>query len=583
VSSSFLDDHLLCVLSGHPDYPITTTRSGDTFTAFEGMVYNMPASELGLRLSSIASCLFDADAATREVTRLVDEADGEFLALIYDARHKLLIVFNDRWGRLPAYVYSNHQHLVVSRELKFVIPWLPRVQFDALGVAGFLLSEFVPGDGTLLKDVQALAPASLLRASIAADRVSLDTKRLAAECLDDPTTPLSREECCVRIRDLLLEATADRVKKLETSGYSITADLSGGFDSRLVCAALARTGVPVDLYTDALVTGDESIYAQKVATILSQPLTRVRSDHILLSSLLADVTAATDCTVNARTSLADRQDSIARLQLCGIRTARFLGLGAGEFIKRVPMVKRGYASVGQQMLAGHQVGMGSLRTVASLIQEPTCTLVHHIDTVLDAFPERTRVGHLKRWHFEYERKLVTYGEDRSRAFFWNVAPLWSRHLYEFALTRIPQHYGQGPSGIYFPLLESMDSSLADAPVFSTRVVHRSGAAQARQRVAEALIDVIRYTGLHVPGVAKSVELTRRSYSRRIADDEQLRVKMLTDLLGKPNLLWDVLDTRKMTELLPRLTFGHSWRLLTLALYGNHLRQKTGNDPRQGLH
>jgi len=565
VTTAIQDDTLMCVFSSHPGYPLTSHRASDTFIAFEGMVYNMPPGEVDARLRAIADSIVDPPAVAELVRRFIDDTDGEFFALLYDPESRSLVAFNDRWGRLPAYVYRDSDRLVVSRELKFVLPWMPHVEFDPLGVADFLLFEFVPGDGTIIKDVETLAPATCVHARARHGGLDVTVVRVATECLDDPQEPMSRMQCCEHLRDLLLQATTCRVERLQSAGYQLTADLSGGFDSRLVCAALAAIGAPVHLYTDALVTGDESEYAQRVADILKLPLHRIVTPRESTSEDLSAIAVATDCTVNVWTSLASRQDSLARRQLCGPKSVRFLGLGAGSLIKRVPQTKRGYASIGRQMAAGHQVGLGSMNTVSSLTGIPVDSLSEHIDTVLGDYSERTRTGHLKRWHFEYERKLVTYGEDRSRVWIWPTAPLWSRPLYEFVLTQVPERYARGPSGLYYPLLALFGQELAAAPLI--HIAPHDGSTPVKRRVIEMISDTARFLTSTCPGGNLGFKAARTLRSRETTITQSQALGTISSVLHEPNLLWNAVDRDALALVNNDLATAHSWRLLTLALYG----------------
>jgi hypothetical protein len=220
-----------------------------------------------------------------------------------------------------------------------------------------------------------------------------------------------------------------------------------------------------------------------------------------------------------------------------------------------------------------------MSTIASLVRIPVADIVHHIDEVLESNPERTKTGHLKRWHFEYERKLVTYGEDRSRSWIWPVAPLWSRYLYEFVLTQVPERYGHGPSGLCFPLLELMNPALAEAPVFSSMIVPRPSAPHIRQYMLDALIDSTRFLGSYIPGSLRVLEAARRLTMRPTEAGGRTWSASLCDLLQQPSPLWEVIDPHRLEADLPALSMGHSRRFLTLALYSHHLSGLSTGSPK----
>ncbi|GAJ14811.1 unnamed protein product, partial [marine sediment metagenome] len=257
---------------------------------------------------------------------------------------------------------------------------------------------------------------------------------------------------------LFLQSINDRVNKVQEKGYNITADLSGGFDTRAVLGGLGQTGARVDYYTGYTVTGDESEYAEKAASLYDREVTKVTASHEMNMADMSQVIYRTDCMVNGWTALSCYRDEVERAKQTKRMSVRFAGLGGGEFIKRVPKAKRGYKTMTDMLKAGYFVGFGSIERVCKVVKLDEKTFCNHLTAYFDGYPETTLKGKVKHRHFEYENKLVSAGEDRGRRFIWPVEPLWSKDLFSFVMKHMPEKYADG-LGFYFRFLHAIDPKL----------------------------------------------------------------------------------------------------------------------------
>ena len=133
---------------------------------------------------------------------------------------------------------------------------------------------------------------------------------------------------------LINESIKNRVETLVSNEYKLIADLSGGFDSRIVFGALAKQAKNVDYFTFEYIQ-DESIIAQDLFEKLNSPGTysKLKFKNELDDSKLSEVVFKTDGLANYYTSYVCYNDlNYLYNYIPKEKTARFGGLG-GEFFR----------------------------------------------------------------------------------------------------------------------------------------------------------------------------------------------------------------------------------------------------------
>ena len=518
------NDNMTSVFSGYEGYPRKVYEYGNTVVSVEGLIYNKSETEIESSLVAISKSYTENNDYQTLIREFIDTADGEFNVLICSKSPEKFIIFNDRWGRLPSYYYYDDDMFVFSREIKFILPFMPSIEFDRVSIAEFLLFEFILGERTLVKGISKVMPSCVLNIEPSGSRIGVEINKVFGLNFEEPQKPLPKDKCIEECKSLFLQSINDRVNKVQERGYNITADLSGGFDTRAVFGGLGQTGAKVDYYTDYMVTGDESEYAEKAV----------------------------------------ERNSV-----------KFTGLGGGEFMKRVPIAKKGYKTMTDMLKAGYFVGFGSIERICKVVKLDEKTFGNHLTEYFDGYPETTLKGKVKHRHFEYENKLVSAGEDRDRIHIWPVEPLWSKDLFSFVMKHIPEKYADG-IGFYFRFLRAIDPSLVKVPIFSIKIRKDPRISFYRGYLFNWFLDIL----LRMARSSKIIrELLKRHRRRSLIKDGNEHEKIKQDILenyAQLNILATFSDKRGIHDFMEHSATSHLYRLLSLTLYFKEIENRYGN-------
>ena len=157
------NEYMVVAVSGYDSYPCLSYEDEDLLLLVEGMIYNRTDDETLGTLRSIAADYKRASDPTARIRTFVETSDGEFLILLYLKETGDLYVLNDRWARMPTFYAVLDDKVVLSREAKFVLRWMPSIKFDPAWIAEFLAFEYNLGDKCLVNGVKSLRASSLLR------------------------------------------------------------------------------------------------------------------------------------------------------------------------------------------------------------------------------------------------------------------------------------------------------------------------------------------------------------------------------------------------------------------------------------
>ncbi|HSG27576.1 MAG TPA: hypothetical protein VLA34_03775, partial [Candidatus Krumholzibacterium sp.] len=153
----------------HRAYPVVTFENDEFFICLEGRIYGMSERAVDKTLSRIASLLYPGGSPClkgnlRSVAGSIESLDGEFLLVVRHKSSGHVTVLNDSLGRLPTYKFEDRSRLIVSRDIRFLLSMLGRVEIDRDALASYLLLGFVPGKGSLVKGIERVQPCSIVRA-----------------------------------------------------------------------------------------------------------------------------------------------------------------------------------------------------------------------------------------------------------------------------------------------------------------------------------------------------------------------------------------------------------------------------------
>ena len=212
--------------------------AGTVIAAQNGELYNYRAvrAELEGRGHS-----FSTNCDTEVLPALYQEAgdaaperlNGMFAFIVWDERRRRALIARDHIGIKPLYFAEVGDVLLFGSELKTLLAsGLVSTEIDVESVDLLLSLGFVPGPRTILRDVQKLLPGH--RLVVEPPHVRVERYWQYPEPAPEPAVPDAEWEA------QLLELLDDAVALQLMSDVPLGAMLSGGIDSSLITALMAR-------------------------------------------------------------------------------------------------------------------------------------------------------------------------------------------------------------------------------------------------------------------------------------------------------------------------------------------------------
>ncbi|HEY5531996.1 MAG TPA: asparagine synthase (glutamine-hydrolyzing) [Candidatus Anoxymicrobiaceae bacterium] len=246
---------------------------GSSVVVYNGEIYNFRdlASELGrenvtLRTRSDTEVLLAGYERWGE--RLVDRLDGMFAFALLDEGRGRVFCARDHFGKKPFFYFLDGERFVFASELKALVAF-PEVRasldIDKRSLAKFLVYGYVPSPHTIFDKASKLEPATSMAFDIASWSIA-DKERFWK--LEDVAGDrrIGDEEALEGVEDLLIRS----VRKRLVADVPLGVFLSGGVDSSLIAAMVARESHDVESFTVTYkdFADDEGAYASRVASEL---------------------------------------------------------------------------------------------------------------------------------------------------------------------------------------------------------------------------------------------------------------------------------------------------------------------------
>ena len=255
----------LQVLDPEQGYQPVANERGDVIAVFNGELYNFAElrRELAARGHEVRG-----RGDTPVIPHLYEEfgpafverLEGMFAIALWDVAEQRLVLTRDRLGKKPlVWTRLDDGTLAFASEVKALLA-VPGVQREAdiAALDAYLALQYVPGERTGFRGIHRLAPASVLIADAAGERVERYWHPRAQ------VEQLSDELWLERVRDEVDAAVRARL----ASDVPLGALLSGGIDSAVVVALMASaSSEPVRTFTVGFADTryDERAYARAVA------------------------------------------------------------------------------------------------------------------------------------------------------------------------------------------------------------------------------------------------------------------------------------------------------------------------------
>jgi asparagine synthase (glutamine-hydrolysing) len=424
--------NLIVGRSFYSGYPFTVFQDDRYLTVIEGAIYNKSSAKVREELSKISLTECSFDELADKVRAFLLGSHGEFLVIKCDKRNGSCLVFNDAMGRLPFYYCTSLQTystlIVMSRELKFIVPFLHGSDFDKTAFGEYLLFGYPLGEKTLWKDVKRLLPGSMLM--IDSEDGNMFSKEILSWNLDpkketsDDDTALRSE--AQRLVDLFLNSLSD-IAKFFPKTFSRTVSLSGGLDSRATLAGLIMVGATPVAYS---FPAAEDRVAKKIADKLKVDYHVISSSFKISDEECVKLTdGLIDIGLRSRISY-----FYALRQAAGNEAIAFTGDGGDKTLSALGFR---YSITNEQLLLQYIMETDQifgLTEISSILSLDKDAFTKHLENHLMLYPEKTMEGKFAHFRiFERGFKWLYVGEDRNRLFLWSTTPFYDLSFFSASM------------------------------------------------------------------------------------------------------------------------------------------------------
>ncbi len=234
------------ILLGHCRLSIIDLVTGDqpmsnedqsVWIVFNGEIYNFQNLRLDLearghRFKTKSDTEVIVHGYEEYGTEFLSRLDGIFAFALWDVRAKRLILVRDYFGVKPLHYHFDGRTLRFASEIKAIIqdPSVPRSP-DYQSLHYFLNLRYIPGEGTLFRNIRRLLPGHYMvyeNSAVSVHRY-FNLKKTG-------DAPAGEAECIEGIRHYLCKA----VRKQKISDVPLGVYLSGGLDSSSLVAFMAE-------------------------------------------------------------------------------------------------------------------------------------------------------------------------------------------------------------------------------------------------------------------------------------------------------------------------------------------------------
>ena len=243
------------------------TEDGRLWLVCNGEIYNykdlrrtLEADGARFRTDSDSEVILHLYA--RHGTRTLEHLRGMFAFALWDEREQTLFAARDHLGQKPLFYHVNEGSLAFGSEIKSLLALDPGLrELDHRALDQYLALRLVAPPHTMFRRIRKLPPAHWLRFRPGGE---MEIRRYWSPTYE-PKHPGSEQE----IVDALEAELTIAVRHHMVSDVPVGAFLSGGMDSSLIVALLAREGLARDLPTFTLglphAGHDEAPHARRVA------------------------------------------------------------------------------------------------------------------------------------------------------------------------------------------------------------------------------------------------------------------------------------------------------------------------------
>ncbi|MDD5634252.1 MAG: hypothetical protein PHW46_03150, partial [Candidatus Omnitrophica bacterium] len=567
-----LDNNTSISMTAYDGYPRKIFDSERFSIVLEGFIYNWDDEFIRIKLIELAEkiSIVDGDFICT-VKEFLLKMDGEFIVCIYDKSEKKLFVMNDFLGCLPLYYYKNDKEMIVSREIKFIVPFLEENKFKREALMEYLLFGFPLDENTLIEGINRIRPATFLW---------FDTEK--NELLKETVLPIDFEhvdpEPCEsaigKIRDLFLSSIKNRSGKLRNKTSVLS--LSGGLDSRGTLAGLIYSDNTPKVITNVRNDFGESDYARRVAGEFGLGITPFKINTQIDIEKCKKVVFLKD-GLNP-TSSAHMLDTLTKVtEDFGENTVFYTGLFGGETVRSIHLTKglKGVTGLVDFLMETKDEYKYSTTKVCRMLDLSEKAVREHLREHLENYVEKDAHKKYARFRFEYDYRWAGEGEDRNRFYLWTSSPYRSSLFFRRAIA-IDEN--KRDTVFFRDFLNSVDPRTTnveyfcnDRSIYALNDAGTMGVLRFKERLARHAL--IRKVGRIIKCVKRSLFSFLKPGEKSTNEKNKDFKKILIDLLkNNKDMLecFSIEETKKIIENEDNMTGLH--RLFTIFLYAEIVKE-----------
>lgn len=240
-------------------------ESGDFVIVFNGEFYNYKEEKdilekTGHSFSSTGDTEVLLKMYIEYGTDFIKRVSGCFSICIYDKNEQKLVLYRDRYGIKPLYIYKSDDFFVFASEMKALLQFnIPR-NIDNVSLTNYLRFNYIPGEKSIFENIYKVSPGKcIIVKSNSINEFDYYKLPIPENKVNDDYETAQKK---------IINLLDDAVKERMIADVPLGAFLSGGIDSSLITALASR-------HTDKLHTFsvgfkdepyfDETEYALEVA------------------------------------------------------------------------------------------------------------------------------------------------------------------------------------------------------------------------------------------------------------------------------------------------------------------------------
>lgn len=240
----------LAILDLRPEghQPMVEVETGNWIT-YNGEVYNYLELKRELQAYGPWISRTDTEVVLKAYARwgrdCVSHLQGMFAFAIWDKKRNELFIARDRLGIKPLYYYASPNLFAFGSELRAILATgLIQRRIDSKGLWGYLVYQCLPGDRTLVQDVQMLSPGSWMVVNSKGEVIQHRYWTLLGSASAD-AKEVGKDDGKKRTGELLRESVAYHL----ASDVPIGVFLSGGVDSSVIVGLMREMGQTPHTFT----------------------------------------------------------------------------------------------------------------------------------------------------------------------------------------------------------------------------------------------------------------------------------------------------------------------------------------------